>query len=163
MMNAPILLAQAAEADREADAIFEAMDAARKPDRVGSRPLIPAGFEATAERASDLRRHARQFRADAAEIVQDSAPRPVAASLPSSVTKARDTTPAKPFAPTETAESVADCILNSDSAAASRASPLAPAAAETVEAISARALGSDGAEAESDMEVDAVGKRIAAA
>jgi hypothetical protein len=63
------LLAEAAQADREADTIFAGIHAARSSapaDRLGYRPLVPAPTLARAERASDLRRKAARLRAEAA-------------------------------------------------------------------------------------------------
>ncbi|HEY0628574.1 MAG TPA: hypothetical protein VGD23_04520 [Sphingomicrobium sp.] len=58
------LLAQAADADRQADAIFARMHAARG----STGALIPAGFEAQAQEASDFRRRAEWLRAEADEL-----------------------------------------------------------------------------------------------
>jgi hypothetical protein len=138
------MLAQAAEADRAADAIFDAMDAAGTPDRFGFRPVIPAGFEANAERASDLRRRARCLRADAAEIVQDSAPRTAITPAKPPAAVAPAIAPPKPAEPVETADTVAARILNSNSVAPETrlvtSAPKASGAAETVDAIVARVL-----------------------
>ncbi len=67
------LLAEAGRADRQADAIFAAINAksdARPADYLGRRPLIPAGCEADAERASNLRREARWLRAEARDTIE---------------------------------------------------------------------------------------------
>jgi hypothetical protein len=63
-MSTAQLLAQAAEADRKADGIFAAMRAASTAVR--GRPLIPVGWEARAQTASDLRRKAERLRAQVA-------------------------------------------------------------------------------------------------
>lgn len=71
-MNRDQLLAQAADADRQADAIFARLDTARQaeaPDWRGFRPIIPAGWENRAQDASDLRRRAEWLRAEAAVVV----------------------------------------------------------------------------------------------
>lgn len=135
-------LADAKAADREADRLFEEIDAARKTDSFGSRPIIPHGFEGLAERASDLRRRARSFRADASELRAGAL---VAATsdppAPAPATSAREAVPRTHQTPVETAETVAARILASDSVAAPSASPLAlDAAAETLEAVVARVL-----------------------
>lgn len=71
-MNRDQLIAEAASADRQADAIFRSIDAqrARHPiDELGFQPLIPAGRERDAKHASDLRRRARTLRADADDLL----------------------------------------------------------------------------------------------
>jgi hypothetical protein len=137
------LLAQAAEADHAADNIFAKMHAAAKPDRYGSRPLIPAGFEAEAVHASDLRRRAERLRAEAGEMRAEATPvAPSPSPAPAAII--RQPAPPKPVEPVETAESVAVRIFNSDtsdSVAAGENAPLSPpAAADTVDAIVARIL-----------------------
>ena len=83
------LLAQAADADRQADAIFAQMDAATDSlpaDVFGCRPLIPAGFADRAQKACDLRREARYLRQAAEEATPRPAPRasaPLALAPPS--------------------------------------------------------------------------------
>jgi hypothetical protein len=70
-MTPETLLAEAAQADREADALFATIHAAglnTPADRLGYRPLVPTGMAARAERASDLRRKAARLRAEAAEL-----------------------------------------------------------------------------------------------
>lgn len=75
MIDGPAtLLAQATDAEREANAIWAKIDAARG----ASNALRPAGFEHEIERASDLVRRARALRTDAAEFAQDSATAPAA-------------------------------------------------------------------------------------
>lgn len=79
------LLAQAADADRQADQLFERIGAksdASPVDCFGARPLVPAGCEQTAQHASDLRRKARWLRAEAAELFPAPALNPGAHSLP---------------------------------------------------------------------------------
>lgn len=143
-MTVSTLLAQAAEADHAADAIFAKMHAAAKPDRYGSRPLIPAGFEAEAEQASDLRRRARRFRAEADEMRAEAAPVAPQPSPPSRpVAKPRPPAAADKVTPAETAETVAARILASDSVAPGEAiAPAKPGAAgvETVDATVARII-----------------------
>lgn len=124
-MTPATLLAEAAKADASADAIFAAMDAAGTPDRFGARPIIPAGFEAQAERASDLRRRARCLREEAEEIARASATPPTAKAPAAAPLAARapipeSTAPAPaPVFPgaagvVDTVEIVARRILNSD-------------------------------------------------
>jgi hypothetical protein len=111
------LLSQADVADREADGIFAKIEAARGRDGA----LIPAGFTAEAERASDLRRRANALRA------QVSALRPKPATIappPVGAPEFRAEAAAKAraaIAPVETADSVAARILASDSTAPDRA------------------------------------------
>lgn len=146
-MNAATLLAQAAEADGAANAIFAKLDAApKRPHPDGGFYAYPAGSAGEVERACDLKRNARYLRADAAEIVLDSS------------TKARAATPAKPVAPNETNEVPPSTAL----------APVAPlvrasVVEDPVESIAARILASDWAGVESDGEAGAVAKRIAAA
>lgn len=78
-MNRAELLAQADAADREADRIFERIDAKRgtlPADYMGRRPLIPEGCDAEAQRASDLRREARHLRAEVDEMTPAVQPTP---------------------------------------------------------------------------------------
>ena len=64
-MTAAQLLAEAGTADREADAIFERVNAAAPAHPLGGRVLVPSGSETALEQASDLRRLARSLRAEA--------------------------------------------------------------------------------------------------
>jgi hypothetical protein len=111
------LLSQAAAADREADGIFAKIEAARGRDGA----LIPDGFTADAERASDLRRRANALRAQVSALRTKPAtiaPPPV----PAPDVHAEAAAKAKaPVAPIETADSVAARILASDSTASDRA------------------------------------------
>lgn len=161
-MNAATLLAEAAEAEREATAIFDAMHEARNEPGAGDR-YIPNGWGARAQQASDLMRHARSLRADAAEFTLDSVPPPVAAApaarppappAPSAPAPSPSTVVGVPsIAPTavETAETIAARILAADiadSVAGVGASVFhAPSAAETemaeIEKIASRILASD--------------------
>jgi hypothetical protein len=133
-MNRDSLLAEASAADREADAHFAKIEAAR--GRNG--PLIPAGFEAVAQKASGLRRQANALRSEADEVALVVATSPA----PAPAAKAPAPSPAKPAAPVETAESVAARILASDSTVAGKRASLSapPAAADPVEAVAARIL-----------------------
>jgi hypothetical protein len=69
-VNRAALIAAADRADQEADAIFAKMHAASlaQPADHRGRRMIPAGWEARAQEASDLRRHAEALRLDAAEV-----------------------------------------------------------------------------------------------
>lgn len=139
-MTENMIRAQAAEAEREADAIFTKIWAARN----GSDALCPAGFERELERASDLKRRARVLTAEADELRAETLPvEPPPSPLPAPVAKVLEAAPTKPAAPAETAETVAARILSSDFAAPVTA--LAPqglgaGAADTVEAVVVRIL-----------------------
>lgn len=65
-MSGLVLLAQAIEAERDADTIFAAMAAARRTS--GCQAHVPVGWHDRAEKASDLRRRARWLRARAAGL-----------------------------------------------------------------------------------------------
>jgi hypothetical protein len=86
-VNSAQLLAQADDADRQADAIFSRLDAARQtetPDWRGFRPIVPVGWESRAQDASNLRRRAEWFRAEAAAVVAPAIPKSAVAALASS-------------------------------------------------------------------------------
>jgi len=144
-MNAATLLAQAAEADRAANAIFAKLDAApKRPHPDGGCFTYPAGSAGEVQRACDLKRRASYLRADAAEIVLDSA------------TKARAAAPAKAVAPTETNE-IQTCTTPE-----ARVAPLRPGVVQDpADAIAARILASDEApEPGSETDADDVARRI---
>lgn len=147
-MTEEIMRAEAAKAEREANALWAKIDAARVPDRVGESPLTPRGFEADAQWASDLMRRARALTAEAAEMRAEA--KPVVAIIPASAAEPRVVTLPAPSAveePAETADSVAARILNSDlpdSVAPEKrlvtSAPKASGAAEDLEAVVARIL-----------------------
>jgi hypothetical protein len=86
-MSADLLLAQAAEADRKADAIFVAMATVRHnepSDYLGQRPHIPKGWGARASDASDLRREAERLRREAAPVRKSQTGASVALASPPS-------------------------------------------------------------------------------
>lgn len=122
-MTPATLLAEAADADREADLIFARADAARGDSNV----LRVAGFEGELERASDLRRRARAVRADASQIAQDSLPQPCAPA------------PAAPDSPK---------IQQSTAPAPAPLQHCGASAVDTIEAVAARILASDSPSAE---------------
>lgn len=138
------ILAEAAQADREADAIFERMAAAAKPSVLGGTALIPPGFRGEAQRASDLRRRAAHLRAEAAELTS----RPSAA--PSVASGAAETLGSSTTMPTSTS--------------AAPSPPFASGAADTVEAVAARICASDAPRpvTHPDLEVEAIAARICA-
>lgn len=83
-MNRAQLLAQADDADRQADGIFARLDIARQaeaPDWRGCRPIVPAGWESRAQDACDLRRRAEWLRAEAAAVVVPAIPKSAVAAL----------------------------------------------------------------------------------
>lgn len=97
-MTPETLLAEAAQADREADAIFAAMNRASEAAASnGSRPLVPAGWHDRAEKASDLRRRAKWLRAEAAPpAVPLSAVAALASPSPELTPPAAASTPPEP-------------------------------------------------------------------
>lgn len=140
-MTEDMMRAEAAKAEREANAIFAKIEEARGP----TGPLTPAGFEARRERASGLMRRARALTAEADEMRADAAPVPTQPSPPPApAAKSPGLAPVKPVTPLETAETVAARIINSDSAAPEKrlvtSAPKASGAAEDLEAIVARIL-----------------------
>ena len=142
-MTEDMMRAQAADAEREANALWAKIDVARGP----SDALIPAGCERDVERASDLMRRARALNAEADEMRAEAAPvAPPTSSAPAPAPApiVAPSPPAKTVAPVETAETVAARILSSDSAAPDRApAPLGRStvgAADTVEAVVARIM-----------------------
>lgn len=146
-MTATTLLAHAAEAERAADDIFAKLDAApKRPHPDGGHYCYPIGSAGEVQRACDLKRRASYLRAEAAEIVLDSA------------TEALPATSAEPVAPIETNETPTSTTLV-------RVAPLVRASVveDPVEAVAARILASDRARVGGDGEAGAVAKRIAAA
>lgn len=123
-MNRDQLLAAATDADRQADAIFRSIDAERNrlpTDMFGGVPLIPAGRERDAQRASDLCRRARTLCADADDFL-------AAVPTPSSKTGASPA-PVTPPSP-----------LNPRPAAGSSTARKRSPAVDPIEAIAARIM-----------------------
>ena len=138
-MTRDALLAEAAAADRKADALCNEIEAAHMtvaPDAFGNRPLTPAGYEGQSVEASDLRRQATYLRAEAGEASPTMATSPVRLPAPKTPAPA----PPKPFAPAETVESVARRILASGSTAEGSVPFPRPSAVDPVEAVVARIL-----------------------
>jgi hypothetical protein len=172
MTNPAQLRAEADAADRQADVIYDRIHAAAVPDAFGARPLIPAGREADAARAGELRSKARFLREEAADLDLARAPAPKpktvapdsrggAASPPLSSTGAGvgstppPPPPAKKPDPAAEIEAAVKRILASDGPA-----EVLPSGDAEVDAVAARIAASD---AEVQDEADAIAERIAAA
>jgi hypothetical protein len=148
------LLADAAQADREADAISTAMEAAAKPDALGFRPLVPPGFEADAAHASDLRREARLLRKEAGLETPRLSP-PSHNTVPeSAASEAPFAPPGRPSGAADAAEAIAARILASDTVSGATAHT-----DDKVEAAAARIAASDEAP-EDDGDADVIAARI---